>query len=200
MISVGIDLAGSGKRDTGFCSMNERMHTRTMVLRSDEEILSETVRACPDIVSIDAPLFLPKGRPSLEHKGPPHLRSCDKELLRMKIKFFPITLGPMRMLTARGIFLRGRLESLGLRVIESYPGAIQDILQMPRKQRGVQNLRRALTDYGLKGDVTGREMTGDELDAITSALVGIMYLRGDYLAIGDPQEGLMILPGREFTI
>ena len=37
-------------------------------------------------------------------------------------------------------------------------------------------------------------MTGDELDAVTSALVGIMYLRRSYRAIGDPDEVLMILP------
>ena len=41
--------------------------------------------AAPDVVSIDAPLFLPKGRKSLEQRGPPHLRACDRELLRMKI-------------------------------------------------------------------------------------------------------------------
>jgi predicted RNase H-like nuclease len=37
-------------------------------------------------------------------------------------------------------------------------------------------------------------MSGDELDAVTCALVGIMYLKGEYLAIGDPDEMLMILP------
>ncbi len=37
-------------------------------------------------------------------------------------------------------------------------------------------------------------MNDDELDAVTSALVGKMYLEGDYLAIGDPEEVLMILP------
>ena len=57
-----------------------------------------------------------------------------------------------------------------------------------------EKLRRALINYGVKGDVHKTRTTHDELDAITSALVGKMFLEGDYLAIEDPEEGLMILP------
>ena len=42
--------------------------------------------------------------------------------------------------------------------------------------------------------VEGVSMSADELDAVTCALVGIMYLRGTYHAIGNPDEMLMILP------
>jgi predicted nuclease with RNAse H fold len=112
----------------------------------------------------------------------------------MGIRFFPITLGPMRMLASRGISLRKRFIVSGLTVIESYPGAVQDILGMPRKQRGKNLLRNALLNYGLKGDVSRDCIDGDELDAITSALVGKLYLENNYIAIGDPDEGYMILP------
>ena len=54
----------------------------------------------------------------------------------------------------------------------------------------------ALIRYGARGEVNRNDLTGDELDAITCALVGKMLLEGDYLAIGDPEEGLMILPKR----
>ncbi len=191
---VGLDLAGSEKRNTGFCVMDSRMSCTAAVLHSDEEVLSATLREHPRVVSIDAPLFLPKGRKSIEDRGPPHFRECDKELLRMHIRFFPISLGPMRMLTARGIRLRQRFESEGLEVIESFPGAIQDLLGMPRKQEGLENLGRALTRYGVKLDRRAGTLNGDELDAVTSALVGLLYVRGEYRAIGDPEEGLMILP------
>ncbi|HME19265.1 MAG TPA: hypothetical protein VKF15_06005, partial [Nitrososphaerales archaeon] len=134
---VGIDLAGSEKRDTGFCSMDVRMLCSTSVLHTDDEILEKTTAAHPMVVSIDAPLFLPRGRESLEVRGPPHFRECDLELRRMRIRFFPISLGPMRMLTARGMRLRAELEREGLEVIESFPGAIQDILGIPRKQAGL---------------------------------------------------------------
>ena len=191
---VGLDLAGSVRRTTGFCILDEKLTAQTKPLHTDREIVSETVSANPDVVSIDAPLSLPKGRKSLSHRGPPHFRACDLELRRMKIKFFPVTLGPMRKLTGRGMKLKRVLESKGLKVIESYPGSIQDLLGMPRKQAGLEKLRRALIRYGVKGDIHGKEITHDELDAITSALVGKMFVENNYLAIGNPEEGLMILP------
>ena len=191
---VGIDLAGSPNRDTGFCTMDMNLRCGTSVLHSDDEILAATFTASPSVVSIDAPLFLPRGRRSLEDRGPPHFRECDKELLRMHIRFFPISLGPMRMLTARGIRLRSELEARGLEVIESFPGAIQDLLKMPRKQAGLPLLARALRSYGVDLGKPDGKLGGDELDAVTSALVGVLYLKGRYTAIGDPEEGLMILP------
>lgn len=191
---VGLDLAGSEKRNTGYCLLDERFRCETKVLFSDEQVLSQTLAASPDVVSVDAPLFLPLGRESLEKKGPPHLRECDKELLRMKIRFFPISLGPMRMLTARGIRLRAILEGHGLTVIESYPGAVQDILSMPRKQQGLEKLRSSLIEYGVEGDVDKEGISSDELDAICCALAGKMFLEGDCLKLGVPEEGFMILP------
>jgi hypothetical protein len=112
----------------------------------------------------------------------------------MHIKFFPISLGPMRMLTARGMKLRASLEVRGLEVIESFPGAIQDILAIPRKQAGLQALESGLVREGVRWKEPAASRTGDELDAVTSALVGLMYVRNEYRAIGDPGEGLMILP------
>ncbi len=191
---VGLDLAGSPKRTTGFCVLDETLYARTAALHTNQEIISKTVSARPGVVSIDAPLSLPKGRKSLSHRGPPHFRACDLELRRMKIKFFPITLGPMRKLTSRGMKMRKLFEMKGLKVIESYPGSIQDILGMPRKQAGLEKLRKALVEYGVNGDVQKSQITHDELDAITSALVGKMFLENNYMAIGDPEEGLMILP------
>lgn len=144
------------------------------------------------VVAIDAPLALPKGRKSLEERESVHLRECDRALLRMGIKFFPVTLGPMRKLTKRGMELKKTLENHGLDVIEVYPGAAQDVLNIPRKQGGLDKLREGLERLGIKG--MSEQNTGDELDAVTSAWVGKCYLEGNYLALGDPNEMLMILP------
>ena len=197
MKAVGIDLAGAETRQTGFCILDKNLNTKTSVLYTDEEIIKEVERIKPNIISIDAPLALPKGRKSLEKINAVHLRKCDKELTKMGIKFFPITLGPMRKLTKRGIKLRKFFEKKSFKVIESFPGSIQDILGMPRKQRGLEKLRKALIKYGFKGDVNKKEITDHELDAICSALVGKMYLENDYMEIGDPEEILMILPKRK---
>lgn len=191
---AGVDLAGSERQKTGFCLLTGRLNCRTEVLHTDSEILEKIRTARPKVVSIDAPLFLPRGRRSIEDRGPPHFRACDRELQKMKIRFFPISLGPMRLLTARGMKLRATLEGIGLTAIESFPGAIQDILGMPRKQKGLEALRESLIGYGITGDVTKVRITDHELDAITSAIVGKLYVDGTYTAIGDPGEGLMILP------
>ena len=111
----------------------------------------------------------------------------------MRIKFFPITIGPMRMLTSRGLILASQLRHLGVESIETFPGGAQDILGIPRKQFGLEELQQALAGK-CSGDVTKRKLTGDELDAINCAMVAKDYANGSYLAIGDPSEILMILP------
>src|SRR3989442_15222391 len=121
---------------------------------------------------MDAHLYLQRERESLEVKGPPHFRACDRELLRMKIRFFPISLGPMRKLTKRGMSLKSVFEGAGLRVIESFPGAIQDMLGMPRKQEGLEKLRRALVGHGAGGGGDRNRLTGVELEARTCAVDG----------------------------
>lgn len=191
---VGLDLAGSEKRVTGFCLLVPPLRVRLAPLHSDAEILGAIEAVRPDVVSIDAPLALPRGRRSLEVAGPPHLRACDRELLRRHIRFFPLTLGPMRMLTARGIRLKEELGRRGIPVIESYPGGAQDVLGMPRKQHGEEALRRSLVDFGVSGEIERTDLTHDELDAVCCGIVGLQYLRGEAVALGDPEEALLYLP------
>ena len=110
------------------------MNVKCAVLHTDEEIIDFVRRSRTKYVAVDAPLALPKGRHCLgEHcRGRAHFRACDRVLTWMGIKFFPITIGPMRTLTARGICLKEKLERLGLEVFETYPGAAQDLLGIPR--------------------------------------------------------------------
>ncbi|NWF55900.1 MAG: DUF429 domain-containing protein [Syntrophaceae bacterium] len=192
---VGIDLAGSEKRATGFCLL-ERNQARVLVLHTDEEIL-RAVHEGVRVAAIDAPLSLPRGRCCLRDDcscaGKAHFRACDLELRRMGIKFFPITLGPMRQLTDRGIRLKDRLAGRGIEVFETYPGAAQDIWRIPR-QKNPEGLKQALRRFKVGGNWHTPQVTKDELDALTCALVAAEYLRGKTRAIGDPEEGLMVLP------
>jgi predicted nuclease with RNAse H fold len=188
---LGIDLAGSNKRKTGICILNEKLEANCFCVFTNREILDLIEKEKPDLIAIDAPLSLPKGRKSLKRKSKIHFRKCDRELWKFKIKFFPITLGPMRKLTERGIKLRKILEKK-YKVIEVYPGATQDILKIPRKQGGLKKLKRGLEKLGIK--ILKKNLNGDELDAITSAFTGFLYLKGKYIAIGDKKEGQIILP------
>lgn len=193
-VAVGLDLAGSPRRRTGFCALGPELVAEVAVLYGDEEIVARTLAARPGVVSIDAPLSIPAGRRDIHDRTGPHLRACDRALLARRIRFFPVTLGPMRMLTERGLALRGRFEAAGLTVIESYPGGAQDVLGIPRKHAGLAPLRRGLVARGIAGALARRDLTHDELDAVTSALVGRMFLDGDAEALGDPSEGLLYLP------
>ncbi len=187
---VGIDLAGVETRPTGFCVLDKSLNANACLLYTDKEIIEKILEVKPDVVAVDAPLALPKGRKSLEINNGIHLRECDRKLLKMGIKFFPLTLGPMRKLTERGIRLKKILEKKRFEVIETYPGAVQDILKIKRK-KNLEELEKGLKRLGIKGL---DDKNGDELDAATCALVGKMYLEGKYLAIGDEKEILMILP------
>ena len=100
----------------------------------------------------------------------------------------------MKGLTMRGMRLADEFRKHGLHTIESYPGAAQDILGIPRKGSSLEELKLGLNRAGIDGEyVTGR-VTHDEVDAVTSALVGLFYLAGHYIALGTPQEDYLIVP------
>jgi len=189
---VGVDLAGSPKRNTGICTLKKGNLTFCTIVHTDQEIINYIEKENPTLIAVDAPLNLPPGRKSLEDKNGEHFRPCDRELLRRGIRFFPITLGPMRLLTKRGIHLKRVLTRRGYPVIEVYPGAAQDIWHTGRKQEGLSKLRKGLEKLGLKG--LSEKMNGDELDAVTAALVGQLFLRGKAEVLGNFKRGAIVIP------
>jgi hypothetical protein len=160
------------------------------VVYRDREIIKKIKETKPKIVAVDAPLSLPAGRKSIDERTDTHLRECDRELLRRKIKFFPVTLGPMRKLTSRGMRLKETLESIHFNVIEVYPGGAQDVLGIPRKQKGLDKLKGGLKKLQIKGIVNA--MSGDELDAITCAYVGKLFLEGKTLTYGSDDQTIIM--------
>ncbi len=189
---VGIDLAGSPKRNTGICTLKRDTITSCAIVHTDQEIVNYVQKENPALIAIDAPLNLPPGRKSMEDKNGEHFRPCDRELLRRGIHFFPITLGPMRLLTKRGIHLKRALTRRGYAVIEVYPGAAQDIWHTGRKQDGLSKLRKGLEKLGVKG--LNKKMGGDELDGVTAALVGQLFLRGKAEVLGNFKQGAIVIP------
>lgn len=193
MSVVGLDLAGVETRPTGFCTLTE-MNAQTCLVYTDKEILEKTISSNPQIVAIDAPLSLPPGRKSIDERTDIHLRESDRELIKMGIKLFPITLGPMRKLTARGIRLKSILEAQKLVVVEVYPGGAQDVLGIPRKQRGLEALLSGLEKLGIKG--LNRDISDHELDAVTCAYVGKLFLEGKAVGYGEPNQVIVMPKGK----
>jgi predicted nuclease with RNAse H fold len=196
IVIIGLDLAGVESRPTGFCSLIG-MKVETSLVYSDIDILAKIRESNPEVVAIDAPLSLPPGRKSLEERTGPHLRECDKELLKKGIRFFPLTLGPMRKLTSRGINLRRILEGEKFVVIETYPGGAQDVLGIQRKQKGLEKLKTGLENLDIIG--LSVQMSDHELDAVTCAYVGKLFFEGKNVTYGALNEGIVMPKGEKIS-
>lgn len=193
---VGIDLTGSERRATGWALLHGS-EAETKSILTDDDLIRETLCVQPDVVSIDSPLSLPEGwsqAPKRLVKGAPIYRKCELALKRMGISVFWCLLPTMQSLTMRGMRLAGEFRKHGLDVIESYPGAAQDILGIPRKGSSLEELKWGLSRAGIGGSYLTERVSHDEVDAITSALVGLFYLADDYIALGTPDEDYLIVP------
>src|SRR5438045_9230553 len=106
------------------------------------------------MVSIDSPLSVPEGWNRAQKQlvpGSPIYRKCELALKRMGISVFWCLLPTMRGLTMRGMRLADDFREHGMDVIESYPGAAQDILRIPRKGSRLEELKTRLTRQGNAG-------------------------------------------------
>lgn len=182
MTVMGIDLSASEKRFSGVCILRG-FQLRTLLLRTDSELVELAKQIRPKLVAIDAPLSLPNCG---------GFRPCDMELLRRGIRILPVTFGAMRKLAERGIRLKTRLESEGFPAIEVFPGGAQDLLGLPRKHKDLTGLKEGLRQLGLKG--LKENSTHDELDAAVAAFVGWMWLNGFAEIVSDGQGGGIVMP------
>jgi uncharacterized protein YprB with RNaseH-like and TPR domain/predicted nuclease with RNAse H fold len=196
-IVVGIDLSASEKRPTGWALLQGKT-VKARLLKTDEEIIDATVEVAPDVISIDSPLSLPKGRDCTRDNCKCRkfgiTREAERILRRRGVYVFPSLIRSMQPLTERGIRMKKEFEKRGLSVIESYPGAAQDILRIIRKKVSLEDLKQGLQNVGLAGEFVNNKNSHDELDAITSALVGYFYLGNEYEALGNEEEGFLIIP------
>ncbi len=190
---VGLDLTASKAKPTG-AAVLEGLEVQTASLESDQDILAFVRDTKPKIVSIDSPLGLPGGV-SEASIAPGIMREAEYDLASVGIPSYPALIESMKPLTLRGIRLRAEIEGLSdaPRVIESYPGAAQDILCIPRKQKGLALLRSGLADLGLHGPGLATR-SHDEMDAVTAAVVGRYFEAGRFEAMGVPAEAQLIVP------
>ncbi len=165
---IGIDLAGSEKRNTGWAVLCYKKFDFG-IAHTDEELLAIVKKYKIKKAIIDAPLTLPKGRKNIEKRSNHHFRECDLLLRKEGIRFFPITLGPMRKLTKRGMKLRKKLEKMKIKVYEGFPGASYDRFGIPRKDK------KAIKKLLRKFRFPAPDATQDELDALI--LLITLYLK-----------------------
>lgn len=186
---MGIDLSASEKRYSGVCILRD-LSVQTFLVKTDGELLSIADRFRPKVIAMDAPLSLPSDR---DGKG---MRQCDRKLLKLGIRLFPITFRTMSDLAKRGIALKEKLEAKGFQVIEVFPGGAQDLLGLPRKHHNLDGLREGLKSFGIKG--LKPNASGDEIDAVTAAFVGWLWLNGFAELMEDSQGKGIVMPLPEF--
>lgn len=195
-VSIGIDLSSSEDKPSGI-SILRGGAAEVETLFDTADIVQMVRKEAPDIVSIDSPLSLPEGRCCIssdchcEEHG--IIREAERELKSRGVNVYPCLIDSMRGLTQRGIELAVELEKDGHEVIESYPGAAQDILDIPRKGVGNEALENGLNSMGIavEGTETGK-ISHHELDAITSALVGHFYLADLHEEVGRKNKGIIV--------
>jgi uncharacterized protein YprB with RNaseH-like and TPR domain/predicted nuclease with RNAse H fold len=195
---VGIDLTGNPKRASGWAALDGK-RVITERLLGDEDIIAKTLEAKPDLISIDSPLTLPKGRTTVFNDDPGRkefgiMRHCERTLKRRGVNVYPCLIDSMQKLTKRGMELAETFRKLGIPVIESYPGAAQDIMKIPRKRASLEYLEKGLANFGIEGEYTRQTVSHDELDAITSALVGLFFWSGRFERLGTIEEDYLIIP------
>ena len=192
-IVVGIDLAGAPDYGTkrynrvGLAALDQHLSVIDAAggRFNDDEILRFVERQHPDVVAIDAPLSFP---------ATGALREVDRILARRGFRPYPPLLPSIVALTKRGIALRAALEATVPRVIETYPGAAQDTLGLPRKHASRQQLATGLRHLGVHPLET---LDSDVLDAVTASYVAHCYLTGAFEAIGPPHDVQVINPRPE---
>lgn len=196
-VVVGVDLRASEIRPTGLAILEGDL-AATCLVKTDQQIIDETIRCNPDVISIDSPLGIPVGRcctrDACHCRSKGILREAERILWRRGVKVFPCLLPSMQKLTERGMRLAAEFRRRGFSVIESYPGAAQDIMRIPRKGSSLAELAQGLANFGIRGRFILEPCSHDELDAITSAVVAHFYLASEYEGLGDEREAQLIVP------
>ena len=190
---LGFDLTAGANKKTGVALLKGN-EVKTTSLLTDVELINYIEETKPDIVSIDSPLGLPGGEDSILREAG-IVREAEKDLSSIGIPSYPALIDSMKNLTLRGIKLRKIIKNLNNApiVIESYPGAAQDLLGIPRKQNGLNYLRDGLKQLGLTGQGL-KSSSHDEIDAVTCCVVGRFFEVGQYEPMGIPSEAQLIVP------
>ena len=194
MLSLGVDV--SEKRGLDVVLLDGSPKPRRVAWCANvAELVALVRRWKPDVVAVDGP-------PAPARSG--HLRTAEAVLARKAIHAHPIgsanNPGWMRVsfelfrgLAAGGFPLYRRGGVAGT-AIEVFPHASAVALAecLPPERLSKKEWRRSV--LAAKGIQSGGLRSLDEIDATLAALTGLLALRGQFTAVGDPDEGVILLP------
>jgi predicted nuclease with RNAse H fold len=200
VLAVGIDVAEGPKGLDLVALDRERQVVASAGRLTVKEAVRLTFEASPLLVCVDSPSqWSTSGRS----------RSSERELARRGIPVFFTPPDPgdhpfyrwMRVGIALYRSLDGRyplLRSAELEKtsVEAFPAATARILAGERRPSGESKIafrRRVLAANGVKTETLPN---ADRVDAALAALTGVLALGGSYETVGDPAEGVILLPVR----
>jgi predicted nuclease with RNAse H fold len=206
----GIDLTSTEAKPSACLGLDSKSQLVYFgFLTENRDIVALLNLYSPQVIAIDAPLSLPLGLCCLEEscsckpKFPRKNRQCDQELRRQGIPCYPTTKKTfIKDLIYRGIELKTRIGhelKQASQVIEVYPFASKVRLfgaTMPRKttEQGIIFLRDRLGNI-LPGLKPYLDMFDHNLcDAAVAAYTGLLYHQNRAEALGNSEEGLIIVP------
>lgn len=186
----------------------------------DEAILAEVACHTPLVVGIDAPLSLPTPVASAVLGAAPsaglspYTRAAERDPIwaRLGVRPFPVSF--LGGLTFRAIPLAARLRARfgSTQVIEVFPTATLAALNLrppatrtaPRLRKTEAPARRAI-QHALAQLISGvaapdddtQPLDADSLDALAAALTAATHTLDSAQAIGDPDEGCIVLPTQD---
>ena len=209
-VFLGIDLTSSEAEPSACVGLDGKSELVYFgFVAKDEDIVALLDFYSPEVVAIDAPLSLPVGLCCLEDacrcktRSGRKTRQCDYELRRLGIPCYPTSKKTfIKDLIYRGIALKASIcrdAKQASQVIEVYPFASKVRLfgeTVPRKTTGQGiTFHRAKLAEILPGLEPYLDVFDHDLcDAAMAAHTAFLHSQGRTQALGDPQEGLILIP------
>ncbi len=182
---IGVDLAGKSKNPTVLALLQGRS-VQASLIYTDTELLDARERNKPELIARDSPLNLPK-------KG--FFRNAHRETLKKRYRVFPPKFAFMKESTLRAVKLNRLIEEKKYRAREVHPKSFRKARQMPLKDGKAS--QETLKVLGLKGDLETRRLVTHGIDAVTAALTAKLHLNHQTEAVGNEEEGYIIVPKKE---
>jgi predicted nuclease with RNAse H fold len=199
--ALGVDVAVQGGKGLDLVLLDGSRNPSAILGRATREDLRRVVvERSPDIVAVDAPpAWAASGRsrltenelarlnihafrtPSSDHASDPHF-----DWMREGIAVF-------ELLAGLGYPL-GTGRPFAKRAIEVFPHATAAVLAGCLPPKGVRKRAWRERVLQMQGVRTDELTTVDQLDAALAALTGLIVLDGHESHLGDPSEGVIVLP------
>lgn len=191
---VGIDYGSKYAGTTVLCynsAHKVRFIEASRNADADSFLLAELAFLQPELVMIDAPLSLPGvywlGNGYHDH----FFRKCDRDVHAMS----PMFLGG---LTARAMNLQKYLNGMRIRMIETYPRRLAEVLELPmdlyKKDKNTlpEFVEKLIRKIGVRINAE-RVSSWHHLDALLAFISGLRYGEHQILEYGSKEEGLILV-------